>query len=124
MQPFMETGRAGLSEEMALRLADHLDVPVRGRRCPVPSPLRALYEEVSGYPLPGTAGGREVAGGDGTYTPLALPMVLGHGGRVLSFITTIATFEAPMDVTVSEPALESCLPTDPGTAAYLRALTS
>ncbi|KOG55348.1 XRE family transcriptional regulator [Streptomyces griseoflavus] len=81
------------------------------------APLRALFEEVSGYPLP--AGGRETAA-DGGHAPYALPMVIEHDGRVLSFISTIATFNTPMDVTVSELALETFLPADQETAGHLR----
>lgn len=81
------------------------------------APLRAVYEEVSAYPLP--EGGRETAA-DGGHAPYALPMVVEHDGRVLSFISTIATFNTPMDVTVSELALETFLPADPETADHLR----
>ncbi|MEU5428645.1 helix-turn-helix transcriptional regulator [Streptomyces olivoreticuli] len=83
------------------------------------APLRALYEEVSGYPLP--EGGEErVATGD--VVPFALPMVIEHGGHVLSFVSSIATFNTPMDVTVSELAVETFLPADPETAARLQEL--
>ncbi|OKI00807.1 transcriptional regulator [Streptomyces sp. CB02923] len=81
------------------------------------APLRALHEEVSGYPLP--EGGRETAAGGG-HAPYALPMVIEHDGRLLSFISTIATFNTPTDVTVSELALETFLPADPETAEHLR----
>ncbi|KIZ15441.1 helix-turn-helix domain-containing protein [Streptomyces natalensis] len=81
------------------------------------APLRELYEEVRGYPLP--EGGREVAS-FGDHPPFALPMVIEHDGHVLSFISTIATFNTPMDVTVSELAVETFLPADPETVTYLR----
>ncbi|MFE2674599.1 helix-turn-helix domain-containing protein [Streptomyces hygroscopicus] len=81
------------------------------------SPLRALYDEVAAYPLPAT-GGRETAVAGDT-PPFALPMMIEHGGRTLSFISTIATFNTPMDVTVSELAIETFLPADPETAAAL-----
>ncbi|MEV0368797.1 helix-turn-helix transcriptional regulator [Streptomyces sp. NPDC050636] len=84
------------------------------------APLRTLYEEVSGYPLP--EGGRESAAA-GDHAPFALPMLLEHHGTVLSFISTITTFNTPMDVTVSELAVETLLPADPETAAHLRTLT-
>ncbi|MEW2070188.1 helix-turn-helix transcriptional regulator [Streptomyces sp. NPDC007346] len=80
--------------------------------------LRALYEEVAAYPVPdrGAAGVRA-----GERTPsFALPLVIEHGDRVLSFIASIATFNTPMDVTVAELAIETFLPADPETAAYLR----
>ncbi|MCF3169904.1 transcriptional regulator, partial [Streptomyces violaceoruber] len=48
-------------------------------------------------------------------------MRLEHGGRVLSFVSSIATFNTPMDVTVAELAIETFLPADRETAAYLHA---
>ncbi|MGW3100668.1 helix-turn-helix domain-containing protein [Streptomyces sp. NPDC001100] len=81
-------------------------------------PLRALYEEVAAYPVP------EAAGDDAepaTSVPyFALPMRIEHEGRVLSFVSSISTFNTPMDVTVSELAIETFLPADPATAKYLR----
>lgn len=47
-------------------------------------------------------------------------MLIEHERTVLSFVSTIATFNTPMDVTVSELAVETLLPADPETAAYLR----
>ncbi len=83
------------------------------------APLRALYDEVCAYPLP--PGGHETAA-LGEHCPFALPMMIEHDNTVLSFISTIATFNTPMDVTVSELAVETLLPADPETAAYLRGL--
>ncbi|GAA2725636.1 MULTISPECIES: helix-turn-helix transcriptional regulator [Streptomyces] len=85
------------------------------------APLRELYDEVSAYPVPGRGSG---SGRTRTAAvPFALPMVIEHAGRELSFVSTIATFNTPMDVTVSELALEAFLPADPGTAAFLQDLT-
>ncbi|MFJ3952271.1 helix-turn-helix domain-containing protein [Streptomyces libani] len=83
------------------------------------APLRALYDEVCAYPPP--PGGHETAA-LGEHCPFALPMMIEHDNTVLSFISTIATFNTPMDVTVSELAVETLLPADPETAAYLRAV--
>lgn len=82
------------------------------------APLRAVYEEVSAYPPPDVPG--EGRTDDGPAAPFALPLVLEHDGRTLSFISAISTFNTPMDVTVSELALETFLPADAETAAYLR----
>ncbi|MFJ9241373.1 helix-turn-helix domain-containing protein [Streptomyces sp. NPDC101776] len=82
-------------------------------------PLRALYEEVAAYPVPETVDHAEPA------TPVpyfALPMRIEHDGRVLSFVSSISTFNTPMDVTVSELAIETFLPADPATAKYLNSL--
>ncbi|MFF7214831.1 helix-turn-helix domain-containing protein [Streptomyces sp. NPDC008238] len=89
-------------------------------------PLRALYEELMSYPAP--AGHAEDPAApapqdDTEVFPFALPMRIEHGDRVLSFISTATTFNTPMDVTVSELAVETFLPADPETAAALRALT-
>lgn len=87
-----------------------------------PSPgLRALLDEVSGYPAPGGTdpddGTREAA------HAYALPLhVEADGGRVLSFVSTVTTFNTPMDVTVSELAIETFLPADPATVKYLHTL--
>lgn len=81
------------------------------------APLRDLYQEVEAYPLP--PGGTETRG---QTSPFALPMVIEHGGRTLSFFSTIATFNTPMDVTVSELAVETFLPADPETAKNLQLL--
>ncbi|MEU9760518.1 helix-turn-helix transcriptional regulator [Streptomyces sp. NPDC001834] len=113
--------------------------------------LRELYEEVAGYPSPEPADGTDGSGAAGnTDGPVrkadgaaasaeragggahaasgipsfALPLHIEHGGRVLSFISSIATFNTPMDVTVAELAIETFLPADPATADHLRSLAS
>ncbi|WP_411077816.1 helix-turn-helix domain-containing protein [Streptomyces sp. cmx-10-25] len=84
--------------------------------------LRALYEEVAAYPPPaGTGSGPEEAEEE-SYPYFALPMRIEHDGRVLSFVSSISTFNTPMDVTVAELAIETLIPADPETAAYLRSL--
>ncbi|MFF4405998.1 helix-turn-helix domain-containing protein [Streptomyces sp. NPDC001262] len=87
--------------------------------------LRAVYDEVSAYPLPEQAErpGEEVTAAGRAAAPLALPLVIEHAGRTLSFVSTITTFNTPMDVTVSELALEAFLPADPETAAALKEFT-
>ncbi|MFB7263737.1 helix-turn-helix domain-containing protein [Streptomyces nojiriensis] len=83
-------------------------------------PLRALYEEVSAYPVAERPGGD---GGPEESTPyIALPLVIEHDGHLLSFVSSIATFNTPMDVTVAELAIETMLPADPATVKYLRSL--
>ncbi|MGF6883175.1 transcriptional regulator with XRE-family HTH domain [Nocardia sp. GAS34] len=77
--------------------------------------LRDLYEEVESYPPPHNCG-EELA--PVTAAP-ALPLLFESDGRVLAFISVIATFNTPMDITVSELALETFLPADSETAAYL-----
>ncbi|WP_371575134.1 helix-turn-helix domain-containing protein [Streptomyces sp. NBC_01314] len=89
-------------------------------------PLRALYEEVAAYPLPpGTPDG-EPGGEPGAEATayFALPMRIEHEGRLLSFISSVSTFNTPMDVTVAELAIETFLPADPATGKYLHSLLS
>jgi transcriptional regulator with XRE-family HTH domain len=95
-------------------------------------PLRALHEEVAAYPVPEQERGGEGEGEgegelDGGVAPVpyfALPLQIEHGGRVLSFISSISTFNTPMDVTVAELAIETFLPADPATVKYLQSLVS
>ncbi|MFK0024484.1 helix-turn-helix domain-containing protein [Streptomyces sp. NPDC090798] len=91
-------------------------------------PLRALYEEVAAYPVPdpdqGQGVGPELEEGVGPVPYFALPLRIEHGGRVLSFISSISTFNTPMDVTVAELAIETFLPADPATVKYLQSLVS
>ncbi|MGV9564491.1 helix-turn-helix domain-containing protein [Streptomyces sp. NPDC003480] len=88
--------------------------------------LRALHEEVAGYPVPDPAGPEPGTGPepDEAVPYFALPMRIEHDGRVLSFISSISTFNTPMDVTVAELAIETFLPADPATVTYLRSLES
>ncbi|WP_031080923.1 helix-turn-helix domain-containing protein [Streptomyces sp. NRRL WC-3549] len=83
--------------------------------------LRALYDEVAAYPAPEPPPGAYGDTGGSVPSP-ALPLRITHDGRVLSFISSIATFNTPMDVTVAELAIETFLPADRETAAHLRAL--
>ncbi|MEU8774356.1 helix-turn-helix transcriptional regulator [Streptomyces sp. NPDC048606] len=82
-------------------------------------PLRALYEEVAAYPVAERPGDAEPAE---PVANIALPLVIEHDGHVLSFVSSIATFNTPMDVTVAELAIETMLPADPATVKYLRSL--
>ncbi|MER6328966.1 helix-turn-helix transcriptional regulator [Streptomyces sp. NPDC001034] len=81
--------------------------------------LRALYEEVTAYPVAGDAPGEEP---EEPVPYFALPMRIEHEGRILSFVSSISTFNTPMDVTVAELAIETFLPADPATAKYLQGL--
>ncbi|MEW2044753.1 helix-turn-helix transcriptional regulator [Streptomyces sp. NPDC005476] len=89
------------------------------------APLRELYEEVAGYPVaegrPATEAGRAAEPAE-PVPHFALPMLIEHEGRVLSFISSVSTFNTPMDVTVAELAVETFLPADPATVKYLHAL--
>ncbi|CAL9607046.1 helix-turn-helix domain-containing protein [Streptomyces sp. enrichment culture] len=84
-------------------------------------PLRELYEEVAAYPVPEETPGAEP---EEPVPYFALPLQVEHEGRVLSFISSISTFNTPMDVTVAELAIETLLPADPATVKYLHSLMS
>jgi transcriptional regulator with XRE-family HTH domain len=85
--------------------------------------LRALHDEVAAYPVPdrdpepATEDGRT-----GAVPWFALPLRIEHDGRVLSFVSSLSTFNTPMDVTVAELAVETFLPADTATAKYLQGL--
>ncbi len=89
--------------------------------------LADLYQEVAAY---GDAGGHADVDADAdadsmkpfTDAAYALPMVIGWEGRQLAFISTLTTFNSPLDVTVSELAIETFLPSNQETAAVLREL--
>ncbi|WP_329113925.1 helix-turn-helix domain-containing protein [Streptomyces sp. NBC_01353] len=85
-------------------------------------PLRKLYEEVAAYPLPAGTSDPDDREAPEPYPYFALPLRIEHDGRVLSFVSSISTFNTPMDVTVAELAIETLLPADPATVAYLRSL--
>ncbi|MET7647146.1 helix-turn-helix transcriptional regulator [Streptomyces sp. NPDC005426] len=84
--------------------------------------LRALYEEVAGYPVPADPDGDGDWARPSSSVPFALPLLIEHDGHPLSFVASIATFNTPMDVTVAELAIETLLPADAATGAYLRSL--
>ncbi|WP_443052653.1 helix-turn-helix domain-containing protein [Streptomyces sp. JV176] len=112
--------RGHLLDQMGRQLALH--------RSPA---LRELYEEVAAYPPPeprgepGAVAAETVGAGAVEAVPLlALPMLIEHDGRILSFVSSISTFNTPMDVTVAELAIETFVPADPGTVAYLASLTA
>lgn len=82
--------------------------------------LRALYEEVSRYPAPadGDAAPAEPPG------PFQVPLRVRTPYGELSMFSTMATFGAPADVTLSELAIELFYPLDEFTANALRALAA
>jgi transcriptional regulator with XRE-family HTH domain len=51
---------------------------------------------------------------------LFVPLQLRTGERVLSFVSTVATFGTARDITTAELSIESFFPADAETAAYLR----
>ena len=78
-----------------------------------------LMHELSAYPPPAEAkphtGGNEYAG-------VVVPLQFVTDAGVLSFISTTTVFGTPIDVTLSELALETFFPADAATAQALRQL--
>jgi transcriptional regulator with XRE-family HTH domain len=81
------------------------------------SGLRALYDELRSYPCEQPEPEVELPGPGEVVVPLRVR----HEGRELAFFSTVATFGTPLDVTVSELAIESFFPANAETAAILRA---
>ncbi|MCA2184467.1 helix-turn-helix domain-containing protein [Nonomuraea cavernae] len=79
--------------------------------------LAELHDELAGYVYPGVD--LNVAHVPGP-TDILVPLRIRHGDRILSMFTTIATFGTPVDVTVSELAIETFWPSDEETAAAFR----
>jgi transcriptional regulator with XRE-family HTH domain len=79
--------------------------------------LIKLYQDLKSYPIPARSG------------PLppdnvAIPFKLRHDGVVLSFFSTTMVFGTPVDITLSELALETFFPADDLTAARMRAIAA
>jgi transcriptional regulator with XRE-family HTH domain len=105
--------------------------------------LESLMSELAGYPPPenqgrghfhGT-GNNASAGNKGSngntagavsndYADVVVPLQFSSEAGVLSFISTTTVFGTPVDVTVSELALESFFPANAGTAEILRQLAA
>lgn len=77
--------------------------------------LEELLEELRAYP--GEASRAPVLHDAGT--AIVHPLKLDLGGTILSFISTITVFGTPLDVTLSELAIESFFPADEATRAAL-----
>jgi hypothetical protein len=77
--------------------------------------LAALLEELVTYPAPPHAGHAEGGETDPVLVPLRLRTELG----VLSFFSTTTVFGTPVDITLSELAIEAFYPADDATARIL-----
>jgi len=79
--------------------------------------LLALYQELKTYPVPARAAPISA-------DAVAVPFKLKRGGEVLSFISTTMVFGTPIDVTLSEIAIETFFAADDATAARLRSMAA
>jgi transcriptional regulator with XRE-family HTH domain len=81
--------------------------------------LTELMRELSDYPAPSEdrAGKRDL---DGEYASVVVPFQLITDAGILSFFSTTTVFGTPIDITLSELALECFYPADAATAEALR----
>lgn len=82
--------------------------------------LEALLKDLQAYPVPASpvtdsAGSADLAG-------IAVPFRLKTSGAIMSFLSTTTVFGTPVDITLSELALETFFPADASTADALRAM--
>ncbi len=83
--------------------------------------LVELMNELRSYPAAGAAGvGTPTTHQD--YAGVIVPLRLVTNGGILSFFSTTAVFGTPVDITLSELALESFFPADAATVETLRSL--
>jgi transcriptional regulator with XRE-family HTH domain len=80
--------------------------------------LAALADELAGYPAPSHDGAAAFVPNAAIVVPLVLDTPLGQ----LSFISTMTVFGTPVEITLSELALETFFPADAATAEALRHL--
>jgi transcriptional regulator with XRE-family HTH domain len=83
--------------------------------------LIELLNELRGYPCGGTTGTGKTAP-EHELAAVVVPFQLMAEGGILSFLSTTTIFGTPLDVTLSELALESFFPADAATAERLRAM--
>jgi transcriptional regulator with XRE-family HTH domain len=77
--------------------------------------LEKLLAELSAYP--GQPGVPKSLADDGN--DIAVPLRMRMNGEVLSFISTITVFGTPLDISLSELAIETFFPADEATTAFL-----
>ncbi|MGF6372659.1 transcriptional regulator with XRE-family HTH domain [Paraburkholderia sp. RAU6.4a] len=80
--------------------------------------LSALRDELAGYPAPPDADASTLD--DAVLNQIAVPLRLRTPLGVLSFFSTTTVFGTPVDVTLSELAIEAFFPADRQTASALR----
>jgi transcriptional regulator with XRE-family HTH domain len=81
--------------------------------------VEELLREIKTYRVTGTPSGLPSATPD--YGGVIIPLRLNTPGGVLSFLSTTTVFGTPIDITLSEIAVEAFFPADAATAEALRA---
>jgi transcriptional regulator with XRE-family HTH domain len=80
--------------------------------------LVELMQELRAYPEP--IGAHADRSGAGLEREIVVPLKLRGPHGTLAFISTTTVFGSPLEVSLSELAIEAFFPADPGTAAALR----
>lgn len=83
--------------------------------------LEKLLSELCGYPMQGEAA-TATPGANDEYAGVVVPFRLVTEQGILSFFSTTTIFGTPVDITLSELALESFFPADAATANILRSI--
>jgi hypothetical protein len=83
--------------------------------------LAELEQELSSYP---GRGRRPAQPFDPASVAVAVPLRIRAGDQVLSFISTTTVFGTPLDVTLSELAIESFFPADAATGQALQRIAT
>lgn len=78
--------------------------------------LIALRDEIAAYPGPANDNGADVV------SSIAVPLVLDTIAGRISFVSTVTIFGTPVDITLSELAIEAFFPADAESAALLQRL--
>jgi transcriptional regulator with XRE-family HTH domain len=84
--------------------------------------LTELLQELGAYPAPGAARSRPA--NEREYAGVLVPLQFTTEQGVLSFFSTTTVFGTPLDITLSELALESFFPADATTGEALRRLAT
>lgn len=106
-------------EEWRSHLLARLRQQIRATADPV---LAELLTALLTYPVPGAPARKGHASVPGEEPAIVVPLRLRVGGPTLSFISTTTVFGTPVDITLSELALEAFFPADATTAQALHAM--
>jgi len=101
--------------EWRAHLIDRLRQQISASGDPV---LERLLKELLSYPVPEAANDAH-----SDHAGIAVPLKLSTKAGPLSLISTTTVFGTPVDITLSELAVESFFPADEETAAILRGLS-
>jgi transcriptional regulator with XRE-family HTH domain len=86
--------------------------------------LAELLSELLAYPAPAVPARRSHAPEPEGEPGIVVPLQLRLGDRLLAFISTTTVFGTPVDITLSELALETFFPANAETAEALRAMAA